>query len=69
MEPKDLSENRAVTLNALLEEQRSLNMRMLLAVRLRDAEAQEELTASLTEVRLQIERLRSGAARRHGLPQ
>lgn len=69
MEPKDLSENRAVTLNALLEEQRSLNMRMLLAVRLRDAEAQEELTASLAEVRLQIERLRSGTARRHGLPQ
>ncbi len=69
MEPKHLSENRAVTLNALLEEQRSLNMRMLLAVQLRDTAAQAELTAALTDVQLQIDRLRSGAARRHGLPQ
>ena len=32
--------DRGVTLNSLLEEQRSLNMRMLLAIQLRDQETQ-----------------------------
>ncbi|WP_300412494.1 hypothetical protein [uncultured Oscillibacter sp.] len=50
-------ENRGVTLNSLLEEQRALNMRMLLAVQLRDEEAQKSLRRELEEVAERIERL------------
>ena len=50
-------ENRSVTLNSLLEEQRALNMRMLLAVQLRDEEAQKSLRRELEEVAERIERL------------
>ena len=50
-------ENRGVTLNSLLEEQRALNMRMLLAVQLRDEEAQKSLREELEEVAERIERL------------
>lgn len=50
-------ENRGVTLNSLLEEQRALNMRMLLAVQLRDGEAQKSLRRELEEVAERIERL------------
>ena len=44
---KDLLEKRGVTLNSLLEEQRSLNMRLLLAVQLQDWDAQEALRREL----------------------
>ena len=40
-------ESGSVTLNSLLEEQRALNMRMLLAVQLRDLAAQETLRQEL----------------------
>jgi len=50
-------EIRGVTLNSLLEEQRALNMRMLLAVQLRDEEAQKSLRRELEEVAERIERL------------
>lgn len=57
---RDLKEGRGVTLNSLQEEQRSLNMRMLLAVQLGDLEAQAELKAGLEEVAARISRLLSG---------
>ena len=50
-------QSRGVTLNSLLEEQRALNMRMLLAVQLRDEEAQKSLRRELEEVAERIERL------------
>lgn len=53
-------QGRGVTLNSLLEEQQSLNMRMLLALQLRDQAAQEELQASLEDVAARIEALLSG---------
>lgn len=56
--------DRGVTLNSLLEEQRSLNMRMLLAIQLRDQETQRELQAGLDDVELRIQRLLSGGLRR-----
>ena len=52
--------DRGVTLNSLLEEHRSLNMRMLLAIQLRDQETQRELQAGLDDVELRIQRLLSG---------
>lgn len=57
---KDLLEKRGVTLNSLLEEREALNMRMLLALQLRDLEAQEALRRELEEVAGRIERLLSG---------
>ena len=69
MDQKDLSDSRGVTLNSLLEEQRSLNMRMLLAVQLQDAETQEAINAELEALRLRIERMLSGTLRRQDLPQ
>ena len=56
-------QGRGITLNSLLDEQRSLNMRMLLALQLRDQAAQEELQAGLEDVAARIEALLSG-----GLP-
>ena len=53
-------QGRGVTLNSLLDEQRSLNMRMLLALQLRDQAAQEELQAGLEDVAARIEALLSG---------
>lgn len=64
MDHKHQPENRGVTLNSLLEEQRSLNMRMLLALQLRDQAAQEELRAGLEDVAGRIEALLSGGLRR-----
>ena len=59
MKQKDLKEGRSITLNDLLDEQHALNMRMLLAVQLRDPEAQAELKAelegTLTILRSQVE--------------
>ena len=54
---KDLLEKRGVTLNSLLEEQRSLNMRLLLAVPLQDWDAQEALRRELEENAERIARL------------
>lgn len=54
---KDLLEKRGVTLNSLLEEQRSLNMRLLLAVQLQDWDAQEALCRELEENAERIARL------------
>ncbi|MEY8387073.1 hypothetical protein AALC17_07220 [Oscillospiraceae bacterium 38-13] len=67
MAHKDPSEGRGVTLNQLLEEQHSLNMRLLLAVQLRDMAAQEQLRAELEDLAVQIERLFSGS--RQAFPQ
>ena len=53
-------EGRGVTLNSLLEEREALNMRMLLALQLRDLETQETLRRELEEVASRIERLLSG---------
>lgn len=53
-------ESRSVTLNSLREEQRALNRRMLLAVQLRDLEAQETLRRELEEVAAEIERFLTG---------
>ena len=53
-------EGRGVTLISLLEEREALNMRMLLALQLRDLEAQEALRRELEEVAGRIERLLSG---------
>lgn len=50
-------EGRGVTLNSLLEEQRSLNMRLLLAVQLQDWDAQEALRRELEENAERIARL------------
>lgn len=60
---------RGVTLNGLLEEQRTLNMRMLLALQLRDLDAQEALRRELEDNEEQISRLLSGSFRRQDLPQ
>ena len=54
---KDLLEKRGVTLNSLLEEQRSLNMRLLLAVQLQDWDAQEALRRELEENAERVARL------------
>lgn len=48
---------RAVTLNGLLEEQRALNMRLLLAVQLQDQAAQEAVKQELEENAAEIDRL------------
>ncbi|WP_300640177.1 hypothetical protein [uncultured Oscillibacter sp.] len=53
-------ESGSVTLNSLLEEQRALNMRMLLAVQLRDLAAQETLQQELEELAGEIERFLAG---------
>ena len=53
---EDLMENRGVTLNSLRDEQRALNRRLLLAVQLRDQEAQEALQRELEEIAARIER-------------
>ena len=53
-------EGRGVTLNSLLEEREALNMRMLLALQLRDLETQETLRRELEEGASRIERLLSG---------
>lgn len=53
-------EHRGVTLNSLLEEQQALNMRMLLAVQLRDTEEQESLRRELEDITAQIERFLNG---------
>lgn len=52
-------EGRGVTLNRLREERQALNMRMLLAVQLRDTEAQESLRRDLEENAAEIDRLLS----------
>ncbi|MDE6455133.1 MAG: hypothetical protein K2L38_04330 [Dysosmobacter sp.] len=52
--------SRSVTLNTLREEQRALNMRLLLALRLRDSEVQRSLERELEEIAVQIEDLLSG---------
>lgn len=69
MRNKDITEGRGITLNSLLEEQRALNMRMLLAVQLQDMVTQEELRRGLEENAAQIDRLLSGSLRRYDLPQ
>ncbi len=56
----DQFKGRSITLNTLREEQRALNMRLLLAVRLRDLEAQRTLEQELEETARQIESLLSG---------
>ena len=61
MSNHDLTGKRGVTLNDLLEEQQALNMRMLLAVQLRDLETQKELQAALEKVAEQIDRMISGS--------
>lgn len=57
---KDLMENQGVTLNSLLEEQRALNMRMLLAIQLQDLETQELLRRELEELDGRIRRFLTG---------
>ncbi len=57
---KDFAKNRGVTLNSLLEEQRALNMRLLLAVQIRDLETQTSLRQELEENAAQIDRLLTG---------
>ena len=57
---KDPMENRGVTLNSLREEQRALNRRMLLALQVRDLEAQEVLRRELEEIAAQIDRFLTG---------
>ena len=69
MEQKDPSRGRGVTLNDLLDEQHALNMRMLLAVQLRDPEVQAELKAELEDVARRIGRMLSGGSRDQDLPQ
>ena len=56
---KELTEGRGVTLNSLRDEQRCLNMRMLLAVQSRDLALQESLRKGLEENAARIERLLS----------
>lgn len=53
-------EQHSVTLNTLLEEQQSLNMRMLLAVQLRDTEQQQVLRRELEDIAAQIEQFLEG---------
>ena len=57
---KNLLSHHSVTLNSLLEEQQALNMRMLLAVQLRDTETQEALRRELEEIALKIEQFLEG---------
>lgn len=57
---KKLVENRGVTLNSLKEERQALNMRMLLAVQIQDAEAQKTLRRELEEIEGRIDRLLTG---------
>lgn len=57
---KDPMENRGATLNSLREEQRALNRRMLLALQVRDLEAQEVLRRELEEIAAQIDRFLTG---------
>nr|WP_325179973.1 hypothetical protein [uncultured Oscillibacter sp.] len=57
---KDLLSHHSVTLNSLLAEQQALNMRMLLAVQLRDTETQEALRRELEEIALKIEQFLEG---------
>lgn len=57
---EDLMENRGVTLNSLREEQRALNRRMLLAVQVRDLEAQKALCQELEEIGARIEHFLGG---------
>ena len=57
---KDPMENRGVTLNSLREEQRALNRRMLLALQVRDLDAQEVLRRELEEIAAQIDRFLTG---------
>lgn len=57
---KGPKEPRSVTLNSLLGEQRALNMRMLLAIQLRDAEKQRTLRRELEDIAAQIEQLLNG---------
>lgn len=57
---KDPMEQHSVTLNSLLEEQRALNMRLLLAVQLRDTEQQQVLQRELENIAVQIERFLAG---------
>lgn len=57
---QDLMANHSVTLNSLLAEQQALNMRMLLAVQLRDEETQEALRRELEEIALKIEQFLEG---------
>lgn len=53
----DPFKGRGVTLNGLLEEQRALNRRLLLALQLRDQAAQEALRRELEETAAAIDRL------------
>ena len=53
-------ESRSVTLNSLRDEQQALSRRMLLALQLRDLEAQEALRRELEEGASQIERFLTG---------
>lgn len=69
MDNKSFPESAHMTLNRLLDEQRSLNMRLLLAIQLQDRKTQEELQAGLAEVAKQIEWMQSGAFRHQDLPQ
>nr|WP_325183344.1 hypothetical protein [uncultured Oscillibacter sp.] len=56
---KERFESRGVTLNQLREERQALNMRMLLAIQLRDAEAQEALCRELEKNDAEIQRFLS----------
>lgn len=55
---------RAGTLNALKEQQHSLNMRMLLAMQNHDEEAQENLRRQMAAVQLEIDRMCLGGGYR-----
>ena len=55
---------RAGTLNALKEQQHSLNMRMLLAVQNHDEDAQENLRRQMAAVQLEIDRMCLGGGYR-----
>ena len=63
MSSNQVTNNRGVTLNDLLEEQRALNMRMLLAIQLRDPETQKELQTALEEIAGKIDHMLSGCLR------
>lgn len=56
---KERFESRGVTLNQLREERQALNMRMLLAIQLRDVEAQEALCRELEKNDAEIQRFLS----------
>lgn len=55
---------RAGTLNALKEQQHSLNMRMLLAMQNHDEDAQENLRRQMAAVQLEIDRMCLGGGYR-----